>query len=617
MRGTRRQALGAAAALLGARRGRAQAALALGASARPGPAFRAADFAMVGVFDADWLATPLYARVLDMMAASSPAGFAALRCFGILNAGVRENVVPVESGGTWPALDAPMDFAASLAALEALVARGITPFLALTFFPAAVSPSPIEPPPDFAAWQRLVAGFLDAAVARFGAAAVASWWLEVWNEPNMPPFWRGSFGRYLDLYRATAAAVARSGHRVRLGGPAIAWVPQEGPSLMRRFLEFLRDEPEMPCAFLSYHRKGIWVTEETEPRIGRLAEAAEFTAEEALRLVPERCRDLAIVNNEADMKVGFDAPYEPRMSERFPAWLAAVAATHAALSARYEGRGLRFLAAADNANQHLVRAPFDGRRALLTRSDASPLDLIKLPVFGFYEMLRLLGDRLGKAEAPARDDLFHLVTVGEGRIAALLARHPPAPGGAPLTLAYTLRDIPWPMVNLAVFRLDATHGNAFAAAGRRMPAAVPPAEAARLRAVAELGADPPLRSGLAVPDGSLRLDLTLDPYATLLVWVTPQDPAPPAAPRWLEARAEDGRVLLRWTPDGTPGFWSFEVARLDAAGTAQPIAPVPLRAASWVDTAQEPGPWRYTVRARSASGMAGPVAVSDPVTSRA
>ena len=201
---------------------------------------------------------------------------------------------------------------------DALVSRGLIPFVALTFFPAAISPSPIAPPDGFARWQALLRGFLDAAVARFGADEVARWWLEVWNEPNMPPFWQGDFDRYLDLYRATAHAVRESGHRLRLGGPAIAWMPpEEGPRLMRRFLEFLRDAPDMPCDFLSYHRKGIWVNEETEPRIGRLVEAAEQTASMARELVPERCRGLVLVNNEADMKVGFDHPYAPRMDERF------------------------------------------------------------------------------------------------------------------------------------------------------------------------------------------------------------------------------------------------------------------------------------------------------------
>jgi xylan 1,4-beta-xylosidase len=539
-----------------------------------------------------------------------------VRVFGALSCGLREDVFPISTGTTWPSLEAPMDFSVTLAALEALVSRGLTPFLPLTFFPAAVAASPIIPPADLAAWRRLVRGFLDAIVARFGAAAISRWWFEVWNEPNMPPFWGGSFDRYLDLYRETAAAVHDAGHAIRLGGPVLAYLPSEGPALMERFLGFLRDAPDLPCDFLSLHRKGAWATEEGAPRLSRLIEATEATAEAALRLIPERCRrGLTIINDEADMMVGFANPYAPRMDAHFPAWLAASATMHAAQSVRYAERGLRFMAAADNANQQLVRAPFDGRRALMTRTSAADDDLIKLPVFGFYELLRLLGDRHGSdAEPVPRDGLYHLLTVGEDRIAALLAHYPDDPAVAPVMLHYLVRGVPWPRVNLVEFRIDGAHGNAFAAAARRMPAEVAPGAATRrLRAAAELGVEAPLRSGLHIVGGRLRLPLQLPPYATALVWVTPFDPRPPEAPRWLDLRAERGNALLRWTPSEAPGFYGYELRRLGQDERGKRIAPLPLRAACWVDTAPPAGEWRYAVRAVTASGLRSAAALSPPL----
>ncbi len=580
--------------------------------------FRTTEFDMVGVFDADWLLDPRYTRLLDTMAAS-PGAFGAVRFFGALNGGEREDVFPTTSGQVWPRLDAPMDFSVALDALTVLVSRGLLPFVALTFFPAAVSASPTLPPNDLGPWQALVRGFVDAAAVRFGHEEIGRWWFEAWNEPNMPPFWRGSFDRYLNLYRATSEAVLASGHAVRLGGPALAYMPpREGAELMERFLGFLRDAPEVKCDFLSLHRKGIWVDAETEPRVERLVAAAEATAEAALRLVPERCaRGLPIINNEADMKVGFATPYAPRMDERFPAWLAAVALAHDALSARYAARGLRFHAAADNANQHLMREPFDGRRSLMTPTSAGPTDLLKLPVFGFYELLRLLGDRHGTWEAPPdtffpRTGLFHAVTVGERRIGAIFTLHPIKGREArPVALDYTLRDIPWPRVNLVEFRIDATHSNGFAAAGRRMPAVVEPVAAARhIRAAQELSIAAPLRSGQRVVGGRLSLPLRLDPFATVLVWVTPFDPAPPAAPGWLAAEREGGNVVLRWRPELDATFYSYDLRR---DGHGSPIAPVPLRSAIWVDTAPPPGEHRYTLRTVSASGRRSTPARSEPV----
>jgi xylan 1,4-beta-xylosidase len=547
--------------------------------------------------------------------AASPGAFTGVRVFGILNAGSREADFPTASGGTWLDPAGAPDFNLALACLERLVSRGLAPFLPLTFFPPAVSASPIEPPSDFTLWRRLVGAFLDAAVSRFGPRELARWSLEVWNEPNMPPFWRGSFDDYLDLYRSTAAALHASGHRVRLGGPAIAWMPpDEGPALMERFLRFLRDEPDMPCDFISYHRKGAWTDGEGEPRLSRLVEAAETTARLAWRLVPERCaRGLVIINDEADMRVGFQRPYAPRLSERFPAWLAATAAAHAALTVRHAAGGLRFAAAADNANQHLVREPFDGRRALMTPTAAErPEDLVKLPVFGFYEMLRLLGGDLCSA-GRGDDGMFHLVTADEGRVGVLIAHQPDDPLGQKreIRLGLELRDLPWRGVNVAVFRIDGSFSNAFAAQGRRMPSApLSRGAARRLRRAAELAAAAPIRRDIGIQGGRLVLRLSMIPFTTAHLWITPDDPAPPATPRWIEASMADGNAVLRWSPNIEPGFYGYEVLRLD---TGHRVAPLPLRTAMWVDTAPPRGvALRYAVRAISASGRRSPL-VAAPV----
>jgi hypothetical protein len=571
--------------------------------------FRASDFNAVGVFDGDWLADRRYQRLLDTMA-SSPGAFGSLRFFGGLNAGSREEDFPTASGGTWQDPAAAPGFGPLLTILEEIVGRGLIPFIALTFFPPAVSAHPITPPPGLEDWERLVRGALDAAAARFGSEALSRWWFEVWNEPNMPQFWRGSFDGYLDLYRATARAVSASGQHLRLGGPAIAWLPDgSGPALMERFLRMLAAEPDLPCAFLSFHRKGAWDDGEGVPRIDRLTEAAEVTAALALRLVPQRCaRGLTIINNEADMRVGFQHPYAPRLTEQFPAWLAALAATHAGLSAQHAAHGLRFMAAADNANQHLVREPFDGRRALMTPTAAGrPDDLIRLPVFGFYEMLRLLGDELCAAEALGQG-AFQLVTADAARIGAMLTLYPD-PGRGALMLDWHLRDIPWPRVNLAVFRIDATHSNAFTASGRRMPSPpIEPGIASRLRQAAELALAAPIRRGLEVHDGRIALPLRLDAFSTLLVWITPFHRARPAAPCWVEASFEQGNAILRWTHDAEPDFLGYELLR-----AGRRIAPTPLRAATWVDTAPAGPELRYAVRAVSASGARSALVPAPPL----
>ena len=564
-------------------------------SAVAGAPFQASAFNMAGVFDADWLLEPRFTRLLDTMAAS-PGAFGAVRFFGALSAGEREMVAPTSSGRVWPSLDAAMDFAVPLAALDALVSRGITPFVGLTFFPGAISSGPITPPASYGAWQRLVRGFLDAAIARFGAAEVGRWWFEAWNEPNMPPFWAGRFDQYLDLYRATSEA-ARA-YRIRLGGPALAYMPGEGLPLMQRFLAFLQREPAVQCDFVSMHRKGIWVDSEREPSLARLEAAARETADAVLRIVPARARGMVVVNDEADMKVAFNIPYEPRMTEQFPAWLAASAVMHTRLSAEYAVHGIRFIAAADHANQHLVQAPFDGRRSVMTRLSADPTDLVKLPVFHFHEMLRLLGNRQGTVVAehvPA--GLFHLITSSKDGVAALLTHYPDGAADA-VDLDYTLRDLPWPRINLARFAINGALSNSYAAAGHVLLPKV--TDAAGVRAAAELGVAEPLRSGMTPQDGAIRLRLRLARFETVLIWVTPTSTVAPAAPSWVQADAAAGNAVLRWTANREPEFYSYEVRR-----DGRLISPVPLRGATWVDAAGSPDRHEYAVRAVSASGVAG------------
>ena len=110
----------------------------------------------------------------------------------------------------------------------------------------------------------------------------------------------------------------------------------------------------------------------------------------------------------------------------------------------------------------------------------------------------------------------------------------------------------------------------------------------------------------------LELALDLPPHATVLVWVTPFDPAPPPAPRWVSARMEGGNAVLRWTPWEDPGFWSWEVLRLGARAPRR-VSPLPLRAAMWVDTAPPRGTRGYAVRAISASGLGGGTSEGPPL----
>src|SRR5215213_2232188 len=537
--------------------------------------FARQDFGTVGIFDVDWLVEPQFTQLLDNLAAS-PGAFHGVRFFGSFTAGRREAFLPESGGEVWTRADRPIDFSTTFRALEALTVRGLTPFVVLGFFPPAVSSSPIRPAAAWDHWKTLVRTFLRelATDPRFGRETIADWWFEVSNEPNEGRFWEGTPDDYFALYRATAQAVDEAGVSIRIGGPAIAYKPEvtpdDGPPWVERFLRFIAANPDLPCDFVSLHRKGTVGNDPPHPR--RLDSAAADTASQAMAIDARRFADLTIWNNEADEKVGFEVPYAPRSDERGAAWLAAVTVIHDQLGERYGEANLRFAAAADNANLQLVQSPFDGRRSIMTRIGTADTDLIKVPAYGFYELLRLLGDRhatvtSGSTQLFPHTDLYLLTTAADTHAAALLTYYPD-PGTAappPRTIEYVITDLPWSRVNVARFQIDRVRSNAYTSAGGSASNLFPspaPEQIPTIRRHQEIGLVRPIARDIAVPAGTYAETLTLEPFTTLCLWITPVLSTAPQAPTWLETAMHGRNAIVRWSPNEEPFFYSYEVFRL-------------------------------------------------------
>jgi hypothetical protein len=591
-----------------------------------GDVLRPADFSMVGQYDLDWLLEPRLQRLLDNMAAS-PSAFGSVRFFHALDSGTRANTIdddPLDGGQVWPDPKAPPNYAKTFAALETLTRRGLVPFVGLNFFPKAVSANAVTPPSDFMNWKELIRSFLRALASdqRFGPA-IAEWYFEVWNEPNGRPFWRGTYDPdYLHLYRATSEAVVEAGYPIRLGGPAIVY--RAGTDQSRReieqFLGFLSDDPDIKCDFISLHAKGSWSSDQ-DPEFDSSVNAMIETAETALAVNPGRFAGLPIINNEADMRVGFNIPYMARMDHQFSAWLCSLMIAYDQLNDRFRAAGFRFLAASDNANQQLVQTAFDGRRSIMTRASSSARDLIKLPVFNYYEILRLLAGRHGTLVSGSQSvypnsQLFHLISVAETHIAVVFSIYPrtasePAQYWA---VQYTLAEIPWQHINVAEFRIDAEHSNSFVAAQRgRVDPYPPSAELRDIRSAQEFETQSPINRNLPLPGGKFEDALTLGPWAVLALWITPVTADKPNDPEWIETAIEDGNAILRWTPNREPFFYSYELFLLTDREPPLLLSPTPLRAAMWVHTNPAPGVYTYGVRAISASDIPSRLVLSAPM----
>ena len=109
----------------------------------------------------------------------------------------------------------------------------------------------VSPPRDIGRWADLVRDLVTHLADRFGRDEVRAWAFEVWNEPNMGLFWRGSQADYVALYGAAARAVKAVDPAFRVGGPATAaagWIDD--------FLAACAED-DLPLDFISTHSYGV------------------------------------------------------------------------------------------------------------------------------------------------------------------------------------------------------------------------------------------------------------------------------------------------------------------------------------------------------------------------
>ncbi len=140
--------------------------------------------------------------------------------------------------------------------IDFLLSIGMRPFVELSFMPEALASGKdtvfhyranVTPPSDYGEWAALIRKLATHWVERYGAAEVREWLFEVWNEPNLKNFWKGTQDDYFRMYRETALAIKGVDASLKVGGPATAdnqWIHE--------FLEFC-GRTETPVDFISTH----------------------------------------------------------------------------------------------------------------------------------------------------------------------------------------------------------------------------------------------------------------------------------------------------------------------------------------------------------------------------
>ncbi len=201
------------------------------------------------------------------------------------------------------------------------------PFVEIGFMPQALSskPEPYHPtwipgaanreysigwsypPKDYSKWGELVYQWVRHSVEKYGKEEVASWYWEVWNEPDIS-YWHGTPEEYDKLYDFAADAVKRALPTARIGGPATTGPNSpKAAAFLRQFLEhcasgknFATGKTGSPLDFVTYHAKGRPSVAEGHVEMGIAKNLADVS--EGMKILTSfpQFRNLPIILSESD-----------------------------------------------------------------------------------------------------------------------------------------------------------------------------------------------------------------------------------------------------------------------------------------------------------------------------
>src|SRR5687768_2098265 len=265
-----------------------------------------------------------------------------------------------------------------------LLSIGMKPFVELSFMPTALASGSrtvfhyrgnVTPPKDYKQWSTLIHRLVKHWVDRYGINEVATWFFEVWNEPNLKAFWTGTQKDYFTLYRVTVEAIKRVDPSLKVGGPATArdgWIEE--------FLEFCKAR-HVPVDFVTtHHYPTDALGHEGDDTETQLANSQRGILREWTQDTRRRAGALPVYYTEWNSSSN---PRDPRHDEPYAA--AFVAKT--VLEASDLVQGYSFWTFSDIFEEnYFPSTPFHGGFGLLT------LHGIAKPTYRAFELLHRLGN---------------------------------------------------------------------------------------------------------------------------------------------------------------------------------------------------------------------------------
>jgi xylan 1,4-beta-xylosidase len=441
---------------------------------------------------------------------------------------------------------------------DAYAAAHVRPMVELGFMPKALSthPEPYHigwplkpgqeegwtfPPKDYKRWQELARQVAAHMVQRYGMETVSTWYWEVWNEPDLTYYWRGTQDEYIKLYDYAVAGVRQAIPSAHVGGPATTGPGPDGSAAeyLRNFLTHCaRDKNAAtggPVAldFISFHVKGRPNVVNGHVQMGldhELSNAANGFA--IVRTFPQ-FRKLGIILSEADPE-GCAACsarlYPPNAYRNGPLYPTYTAAAMKGLIELANREQVNLLAMLTWAFEFEGKPYFDGYRTLATNG-------VDKPILNFFRMAGLMrGDRVPLISSGAvpldsilrsgvrqSADIDGLATSASGEAAVMLWNYHDDDLAAPeAAVTVSIQSIPAyaHRVLLQHYRIDDQHSNAYTV-WKEMgsPQSPSPEQYARLRAAGELQLlDSP--RWITPEKGEITIDLQLPRTAVSLLRVT-------------------------------------------------------------------------------------------------
>ncbi len=383
--------------------------------------------------------------------------------------------------------------------VDTYIERGMKPLMEIGFMPKdlSVNPEPYQhkwtptaayndiytgwtyPPKSYDKWRELVYQWVKHSVERYGEDEVASWYWEVWNEPNIG-YWSGTFEEYCMLYDYAADGLKKACPRARIGGPHTTDPSgRQANEFLRKFLEhcargknYATGKTGSPLDYVGFHAKGGPRVMEgyVQMNVGRHLRNVSMGFE-LVASFPE-FKDLPIVIGESDPEgcAACSVAHHPENAYRNGTMYSSY--TAACFARKYElarKHGVNFIGAVSWSFEFEDQPWFAGFRDLATNGVDKPV----LNVFRMFGMMQ--GDLVSvESSSPlSADEMIQNSVRGEadvngiasadGRSAAVMVwnYHDDDLPAAASTVSVNVKNIPADRVLVTHYRIDDEFSNSY------------------------------------------------------------------------------------------------------------------------------------------------------------